>query len=238
MSDNSLSLSLPLPSFLLFPTPFPTESARLTRDTNKVHSSKVYAFDKDPRRLALMRKRVNEAGGAGAIDTRLQDFFEVDPADPRYSKVTAILLDPSCSGSGIVSAPERLHDGSHDENDDDGGQGAARVKKLAEFQLSGLLKAMSFPQVCVCVRVLRCSVLVLVDLCLLLVCIMMSEGMFACVCVRSHVKSLFNFLNPYPSSKPGATRVLLHLLHPCRGERRRGDERLTTATTTITASQQ
>lgn len=117
-----------------------------------------------------MRRRVDGAGGAGAIDTRLQDFLEVDPADPRYSKVTAILLDPSCSGSGIVSAPERLHDGSHAENDDDEGQGAARVKKLAAFQLSGLLKAMSFPQVRFFCGVVVVEMLLLVVLVLYCVC--------------------------------------------------------------------
>uniref|UniRef100_A0A8C0U2M9 SAM-dependent MTase RsmB/NOP-type domain-containing protein n=1 Tax=Cyanistes caeruleus TaxID=156563 RepID=A0A8C0U2M9_CYACU len=29
-----------------------------------------------------------------------QDFLTVDPRDPKYSRVTHILLDPSCSGSG------------------------------------------------------------------------------------------------------------------------------------------
>lgn len=73
--------------------------------------------------------------------------------------MTAILLDPSCSGSGIVSAPDRLHDGQG-ETEEEGGDGSAagegggggagatsRVGRLAAFQLQGLLKAMSFPQV-------------------------------------------------------------------------------------------
>ncbi|CAN0509795.1 unnamed protein product, partial [Ectocarpus sp. 8 AP-2014] len=117
--------------------------------------AKVFAFDKDLRRLALMRRRVDDSGASagGAIETRLQDFLEVDPADRRYSKVTAILLDPSCSGSGIVSAPDRLHEnqGDADEGEGapggDGGEGRSRVARLAAFQLQGLLKAMSFPQV-------------------------------------------------------------------------------------------
>lgn len=51
----------------------------------------MFAFDKDLRRLALMRRRVDESGASagGAIETRLQDFLEVDPADRRYSKVRA-----------------------------------------------------------------------------------------------------------------------------------------------------
>lgn len=49
---------------------------------------KVFAFDKDLRRLTLLRRRVDESGAAagGAIETRLQDFLEVDPGDRRYSK--------------------------------------------------------------------------------------------------------------------------------------------------------
>ena len=111
-----------------------------------------------------MRRRVDGAGLSGAIETRLQDFLEVDPADMRFARVTAILLDPSCSGSGIVSAPGRIHDvegareGLTGENGREKGEGKgmgtrevgsdeSRVDKLAAFQLRGLLKAMSFPQV-------------------------------------------------------------------------------------------
>lgn len=121
---------------------------------------KVFAFDKDLKRLGLMRRRVDGAGLADAIETRLQDFLEVDPLDRRFAGVTAILLDPSCSGSGIVSTPDRANDaevgaegfvgdqGGYEE----GGKGEvgsddSRVEKLAAFQLRGLLKAMSFSQV-------------------------------------------------------------------------------------------
>ncbi|CAN0259109.1 unnamed protein product, partial [Hapterophycus canaliculatus] len=117
---------------------------------NQTKRAKVFAFDKDLRRLALMRRRVDESGASagGAVETRLQDFLEVDPADRRYAKVTAILLDPSCSGSGIVSAPDRLHEnqGEAAEEEERGG-GTSRVERLAAFQLQVLLKAMSFPQV-------------------------------------------------------------------------------------------
>lgn len=56
---------------------------------NQDKRAKVFAFDKDLRRLALMRRRVDESGASagGAIETRLQDFLEVDPMDRRYSKV-------------------------------------------------------------------------------------------------------------------------------------------------------
>lgn len=101
-----------------------------------------------------MQRRVDGAALADTIETRLQDFLEVDPLDRRYSGVTAILLDPSCSGSGIVSTPDRANDadaraegfvgqrGEGEVESDD-----SRVEKLAAFQLRGLLKAMSFSQV-------------------------------------------------------------------------------------------
>lgn len=94
-----------------------------------------------------MQRRVDEAGASGTIEARLQDFLEVDPTDKHYSKVTAILLDPSCSGSGIVSTPDRIHENQGGVEGADGqGDGAARIERLAAFQLAGLLKAMSFPQ--------------------------------------------------------------------------------------------
>ena len=37
-------------------------------------------------------------------------FLEVDPNDPQYAKVEYFLLDPSCSGSGIVSRLDHLVD--------------------------------------------------------------------------------------------------------------------------------
>ena len=33
----------------------------------------------------------------------LQDFLTVDPKSPQYRNVKAVLLDPSCSGSGMVT---------------------------------------------------------------------------------------------------------------------------------------
>ncbi|KAI0399575.1 S-adenosyl-L-methionine-dependent methyltransferase [Xylaria palmicola] len=64
---------------------------------------RVHAFEKDSHRARTLEKMVNLAG-AQAI-TRLnpgRDFLKVDPHDPLYRNVGALLLDPSCSGSGIV----------------------------------------------------------------------------------------------------------------------------------------
>lgn len=72
----------------------------------------IYAFEKDTRRAQTLEKMVKIAGSKKA--TRIgfgQDFLQVDPRSDRFRNVGALLLDPSCSGSGIVgrdSMPE-LH---------------------------------------------------------------------------------------------------------------------------------
>lgn len=73
---------------------------------------KVYAFEKDANRAQTLAKMVDRAGGKGIVRIALgQDFLKVDPREERYRDVVGLLLDPSCSGSGIVgrdSVPE-LH---------------------------------------------------------------------------------------------------------------------------------
>ena len=70
----------------------------------------IYAFEKDPRRAQTLEKMTTIAGSKKI--TRIgfgQDFLQVDPLSDKYKDVGALLLDPSCSGSGIVgrdSLPE------------------------------------------------------------------------------------------------------------------------------------
>jgi 25S rRNA (cytosine2278-C5)-methyltransferase len=126
-----------------------THLASLLCKVRQPRQPHVHAFDRDKQRLALLKRRCNEAGGALSITTCLQDFLDVDVCDARYEHVRGILLDPSCSGSGIVTACERLHEVSENDVDADtaaDSSGQTRVQKLAQFQLQALLKALSFPQ--------------------------------------------------------------------------------------------
>lgn len=72
----------------------------------------IYAFEKDARRALTLEKMVKIAGSKDF--TRIakgSDFLRTDPTSEKYQDVGALLLDPSCSGSGIVgrdSMPE-LH---------------------------------------------------------------------------------------------------------------------------------
>ncbi|KAI1110774.1 S-adenosyl-L-methionine-dependent methyltransferase [Nemania sp. NC0429] len=64
---------------------------------------KVYAFEKDQHRSRTLDKMVNLAGAQDITRMSLgRDFLKVDPNAPLYKDVGALLLDPSCSGSGIV----------------------------------------------------------------------------------------------------------------------------------------
>lgn len=64
---------------------------------------KVYAFEKDQYRSRTLDKMVNLAGAQEITRMSLgRDFLKVDPDAPLYKNVGALLLDPSCSGSGIV----------------------------------------------------------------------------------------------------------------------------------------
>jgi putative methyltransferase len=72
----------------------------------------VFAFEKDKVRAKTLERMVKLAGSDGFTKIRQgHDFLKVNPAAEEYREVGALLLDPSCSGSGIVGrddAPE-LH---------------------------------------------------------------------------------------------------------------------------------
>ncbi|KAM4054695.1 16S rRNA methyltransferase rsmB/F domain-containing protein [Hirsutella rhossiliensis] len=124
----------------------------------------IFAFEKDTRRAQTLEKMVRIAGSKSM--TRIgfgQDFLQVDPRDGKFKDVGALLLDPSCSGSGIIgrdSMPElhRKLSQVQDETeklvrDDDGNETviktekdlAARLEALSSFQLTLLLHAFQFP---------------------------------------------------------------------------------------------
>ncbi|KAK3391898.1 S-adenosyl-L-methionine-dependent methyltransferase [Sordaria brevicollis] len=63
----------------------------------------IYAFEKDPNRAKTLQKMVKIAGSDSfTVVNAGKDFLKVHPLDSKYRNVGALLLDPSCSGSGIV----------------------------------------------------------------------------------------------------------------------------------------
>ncbi|CAK9785657.1 S-adenosyl-L-methionine-dependent methyltransferase [Cutaneotrichosporon oleaginosum] len=97
----------------------------------------LYAFEKSTHRFKTLEKMLARAGCSNTTATR-GDFTQADPAD--YPNVTRILLDPSCSGSGIVNRLDYLVE--QEENEDD-----ERLDKLAAFQLQMIQHAFKFPAV-------------------------------------------------------------------------------------------
>ncbi|NXJ93294.1 NSUN5 methyltransferase, partial [Corythaixoides concolor] len=98
------------------------------------NKGQIFAFDVDTKRLATMNTMLMRAG-VTSFQLAQQDFLTVDPGDPKYSRVTYILLDPSCSGSGMVNRVPR----------EEAAPSAERLQALASFQRKVLSHALSFP---------------------------------------------------------------------------------------------
>lgn len=65
--------------------------------------SRIFACERDKARAITLQKMVSLAGADNVVDIQPgQDFLRTDPARPPWDNVGSILLDPSCSGSGIV----------------------------------------------------------------------------------------------------------------------------------------
>ncbi|KAH8815708.1 S-adenosyl-L-methionine-dependent methyltransferase [Xylogone sp. PMI_703] len=63
----------------------------------------IHAFEKDKRRAETLDKLVNLAGSdKWTMLHKGEDFLKARPDDAKYRNVGALLLDPSCSGSGII----------------------------------------------------------------------------------------------------------------------------------------
>jgi putative methyltransferase len=69
-------------------------------------SGSVLAFERSASRLETLERRVKENGAGGIIATRGADFTEANPNGDMFGGVTHVLIDPSCSGSGIVGFQE------------------------------------------------------------------------------------------------------------------------------------
>jgi putative methyltransferase len=108
--------------------------------SNKV---KIFAFDKSPVRADLLQRRVVNAGADAIIEVNNQDFLTVDEDSAKFRGVTSVLVDPSCSGSGIRTV-DRVTEG---EADDFNPENDERLQKLRAFQIAAIQKAMSFPNV-------------------------------------------------------------------------------------------
>ncbi|XP_063812215.1 28S rRNA (cytosine-C(5))-methyltransferase [Pseudophryne corroboree] len=103
------------------------------------NKGKVFAFDLDTKRLATMSTLLLRAG-VTCQELANQDFLTVSPSDPKYQKVRHILVDPSCSGSGMPDRMKVLTDEAEPEQGE-------RMQALSAFQRRAVSHALRFPSV-------------------------------------------------------------------------------------------
>ncbi|KAG6850690.1 hypothetical protein H0H93_009848 [Arthromyces matolae] len=106
------------------------------------NKGKLFAFERDKKRFSTLTTMLSRAGCRN-VEPLNVDFLTVDPLDPKYAQVTHILVDPSCSGSGIVNRLDHLVE-TEIENEGDKDD---RLKRLASFQVMMVKHAMRFPGV-------------------------------------------------------------------------------------------
>lgn len=108
----------------------------------KTETPTVYAMDRSAERLKSLSERMKElvpANDTISVKTTEADFLQTQ--HDNFKSVGGILLDPSCSGSGIYTAPDRWSESIGEDGDNE------RIEPLANFQEMALRHAMSFPSV-------------------------------------------------------------------------------------------
>ncbi|GFO26246.1 25S rRNA (cytosine-c(5))-methyltransferase rcm1 [Plakobranchus ocellatus] len=101
------------------------------------NDGRVIALDRDLKRLGTMENLLSNSG-ATCVELIHQDFLTVDPTSEDAKDVQFILVDPSCSGSGILNHQTNASGLDVDSN---------RIQTLKRFQISILKHALSFPNV-------------------------------------------------------------------------------------------
>ncbi|KAJ5179003.1 hypothetical protein N7492_002213 [Penicillium capsulatum] len=65
--------------------------------------NQIFSMDASAMRSKTLQKMVSQAGTDSVVTVLPgQDFLALDHTDPRFENVSGLLLDPSCSGSGII----------------------------------------------------------------------------------------------------------------------------------------
>ncbi|KAG7290646.1 hypothetical protein NEMBOFW57_000649 [Staphylotrichum longicolle] len=98
-----------------------THLAGILHERGFAEGQRILAFEKDKHRAKTLERMVATAGSSHVTLIHPgHDFLKTNPNSPEFRSVGALLLDPSCSGSGIVgrddtpefhlpSSPSSLH---------------------------------------------------------------------------------------------------------------------------------
>ncbi|RCK62525.1 hypothetical protein Cantr_08987 [Candida viswanathii] len=104
--------------------------------------SVVYAFERDPKRVQILKTMCEKATGKNKkklIQITHADFTTTKPED--FPDVTGLVVDPSCSGSGIFG---RALEDSYNEQETET-VNTERLAKLSGFQFAIMKHALLFP---------------------------------------------------------------------------------------------
>ncbi|OBA23756.1 S-adenosyl-L-methionine-dependent methyltransferase [Metschnikowia bicuspidata var. bicuspidata NRRL YB-4993] len=105
-------------------------------------NSVVFAFERDDKRVKVLKMMCEKATGKlkkGLIHPTHADFTTVLPQD--FPQVSGLIVDPSCSGSGIFG--RAIEDALEQAKED---IDTERLQKLAAFQFTIMKHALSFPK--------------------------------------------------------------------------------------------
>lgn len=99
----------------------------------------IIAFEKDHRRSKILKTMCDKAGALKCIAVQQGDFTQTNPQD--YPDITGLVVDPSCSGSGIFGRASFGDDLEETKQEID----QNRLTKLASFQFTIVKHALAFP---------------------------------------------------------------------------------------------
>lgn len=110
----------------------------------------ILAVDRCGERLSALRDLAQHGGFNSICRVQKADFLGLDPQTQPYCDAELILVDPSCSGSGLCGRPGT-------ELDPDSAEGQERLRRLSSLQAMLLKHATRFPR---CQRIVysTCSV--------------------------------------------------------------------------------
>ena len=111
----------------------------------------ITAFDKSESRWNLLKNRIVQAGAHNIVTCLNEDFLSLNVNSPQYSNISAVLVDPSCSGSGVIRSLDRVYERVNTLSKSGYVDSVERIQNLRNFQVRAVRKAMSFPSVSVVV---------------------------------------------------------------------------------------